>query len=386
MNYIHNHDDYATEPVRGLPATLPRGEFVLWQGAPAWRAFARQVFKTRIIASLLALGATTRIVLDLSTGTSLSVALGEAGVMLAFGAVGLSILYLLAWFVQKTTVYTITNKRIVMRIGVAIQKTFNVPFAALAGAALKHYPNGTGNLSAALKPGTSIAYMIMWPHVRPWKMAQTEPTLRAIPQAENVARLLTDAFTSYVETNEALERSSVKASASPEEALKTSKHASRPDPRETDPHYIPKPMVIMAASLAIVTVIAVGIAQYGGIGTSQRPADAAIAFSQDLLFADQADGSITIVDSSNGELVSVIAPGSDGLLRGTLRSLGGTRAASDIDLTAPFQLQMHADDGVYLADALTGRLIRLESFGPLSTGAAADLMNLANAGAATAAQ
>jgi hypothetical protein len=60
LNYIHNHDDYATEPVRGLPATLPRGEFVLWQGTPSWRAFARQVFHTRAIAILVAMAALAR--------------------------------------------------------------------------------------------------------------------------------------------------------------------------------------------------------------------------------------------------------------------------------------------------------------------------------------
>ena len=38
------HDDFATEPVPGLPGHLPPGEVVLWQGRPdAWR-LAREAF------------------------------------------------------------------------------------------------------------------------------------------------------------------------------------------------------------------------------------------------------------------------------------------------------------------------------------------------------
>jgi hypothetical protein len=30
------HDDFAFEPVRGLPERPPLGEEILWQGAPSW--------------------------------------------------------------------------------------------------------------------------------------------------------------------------------------------------------------------------------------------------------------------------------------------------------------------------------------------------------------
>ena len=41
---MENHDDFAFEPVRGLPAELPRGERLIWQGAPDWRLLAIQAF------------------------------------------------------------------------------------------------------------------------------------------------------------------------------------------------------------------------------------------------------------------------------------------------------------------------------------------------------
>lgn len=387
MNYIHNHDDYATEPVRGLPATLPRGEFVLWQGAPTWRAFARQVFKTRIIAGLLLAGAAARIGFSLSAGSTLGIALGEAGIIVGFGLAGLAILCLLAWLVQKTTVYTITNKRIVMRIGVAIQKTFNVPFAAIDGAALRQFSDGTGSLSAMLKPGVSIAYLIMWPHVRPWKLGSTQPTLRSIPDAHNVARLLTDAYTSHVQADEALQRSGLVAQAQDADAAPAQieeTDTTAPDPRKTDPHYIPKPLVLMAASLALITVIAVGVAQLAGLSTDQRPADAEILLSQDISFIALPGSQISVTNSDTGEQLTLLRAGTDGLLRSAVRGLEGSRVSGGLDVAAPYQLQLFEGDGVYLSDALTGRSIRLESFGPIETGATADLLRLGRTGSVAA--
>jgi hypothetical protein len=34
---------------------------------------------------------------------------------------------------------------------------------------------------------------MMWPHLRPWRFARTQPALRAIPEAAKVARLISEA-------------------------------------------------------------------------------------------------------------------------------------------------------------------------------------------------
>jgi putative photosynthetic complex assembly protein len=381
LNYIHNHDDYATEPVRGLPATLPRGEFVLWQGTPSWRAFARQVFHTRAIAILVAMAALARAAFSMSGGASLGTALGEASVIVVFGLAGIAILMLLAWFVQKTTVYTITNKRLVMRVGVALQKTFNIPFAVVEGAALRANTNDVGSLSLQLKPDVSLAYLILWPHVRPWRMRQTEPTLRAIPQASSVAKLLTDAFTSHVQTTEALERSGANvAPLSVDSAAQ--KVATDPDVDEAkayDPHHIPRPLVMMAAGAALLTVLVVAFAQWTGSGDLRANAGLP-EFSQEIQFLPLEGDRIAVQNVADGSLITTVEAGTDGLLRGALRGLGMSRNHSDLDLAAPYQLQRFAEDGVYLSDALTGRSIRLDSFGPLETGATADLLRYGHSG------
>ena len=43
-----NEHDY--EPIPGLPAPLPEGETILWQGAPRWESFARRAMRVRLVA------------------------------------------------------------------------------------------------------------------------------------------------------------------------------------------------------------------------------------------------------------------------------------------------------------------------------------------------
>lgn len=382
MNYIHNHDDYAVEPVRGLPAALPRGEFVLWQGAPAWQVFARQVFHTRLIALLVVLAAIIRMGTTTYQGGNLGIAAGEAGVILAFGFVGLSILWLMAWLVQKTTVYTITNKRIVMRIGVAIQKTFNVPFAVIDAAALRTHgadSNGEGNgtISVSLKPGVSLAYLVLWPHARPWKMGHTQPSLRAIPDAGRVARLLQDAFTSHAQAGAVLKPASAQAHTASSLASQDNL-AETQNPADTSAkaaHYIPGRQVLMVAMLAIATVFFVGIWQWAGIGDAPR-GQGELTFEQAITFDALPGDRIAVINADTGQTITTIERGTDGLLRSALRGLNRSRSLSSLDLATPYVLQRYSVDGLYMTDALTDRSIRLQSFGPVDSGALADLLAL----------
>jgi hypothetical protein len=48
-----SHDDFAFEPVPGLPAPLPKGERILWQGSPRWQSLARTAYYVNIVARCL---------------------------------------------------------------------------------------------------------------------------------------------------------------------------------------------------------------------------------------------------------------------------------------------------------------------------------------------
>lgn len=184
---VREHDD---EPVRGLPAPLPPGEAMLWQGAPEWRTLARTAFHTRTVAlyfAVLIVLAAAGVALGQATMTGLIATIAAAGL-------GLGLLHLLAWATARSTVYTLTSRRIVIRSGVALPTCINLPFSMIGTARIALRPDGTGDLPLALAGGGKLAYTHLWPHARPWKIRQPEPMLRALPDAARVGAAVADAM------------------------------------------------------------------------------------------------------------------------------------------------------------------------------------------------
>lgn len=189
-----SHDDFAFEPVRGLPQTLPAGERLIWQGSPDWRGVAQRVFHARKIGLYFVLLALWQLGMRLTGQETWTAAVMGMLESLLLGCVALAILTGLAWQTARTTVYTITSRRVVMRFGIALPMTINVPYCTIESAALKLNADGTGEISLALAPDYRFAYLILWPHVRPWRFGRTQPTFRALPAAASVAVTLSRAL------------------------------------------------------------------------------------------------------------------------------------------------------------------------------------------------
>lgn len=183
-------NEHEFEPVRGLPEVLPPGEQLLWQGAPRWQSLAIGAFHARKVGLYFAALIVIDAVASLVTGRpATAVAISAAGlVVLALAAVGL--LALLAWLTARSTVYSITTRRLVMRFGVALPMSINLPFSVIESASMRTRRDGTSDLPLALMPGSRIGYLITWPHVRPWQFSRPQPMLRAVPDGERVAALL----------------------------------------------------------------------------------------------------------------------------------------------------------------------------------------------------
>ncbi len=178
--------EYDVEPVRGLPGDLPQGERILWQGSPdAWR-ISVHAYHFRKVAIYFALLAGWGAVGALR-GTN-----GWTGTLmtLAIGAIGLSVIGLIAWGASRTTVYTLTNKRIVLRFGIALPKCVNLPLGTIAAADLAMQGKGIGDIALRLTEQQRLGWMQLWPHARPWALTEVQPMLRSISEAENVAGLL----------------------------------------------------------------------------------------------------------------------------------------------------------------------------------------------------
>lgn len=187
-----HHDDFKFEPIRGLPEALPEGEHILWQGSPhpvrlAWEALALPW----IIAYFTVL-AIWRVGVS-STELPFGEAIGHGVPFLVIGALACLILLGIAWIQSKATVYTLTNKRVAMRIGAALTMTLNLPYVQIENAAVDIRKGGTGTIAFLLPSDTRFSYMMTWPSVRPWFMTRTQPALRCIPNVKKVAEIFADA-------------------------------------------------------------------------------------------------------------------------------------------------------------------------------------------------
>jgi hypothetical protein len=161
---------------------------------------ALRAFHVRQVAIYFALLAAWRIASDISVGTS---ALTTATVLLwlllpCAGACG--VLAFLAWLSSRTTYYIITGRRVIIQFGVALPITLNIPFSTIGSAALRSYADGSGDIPLTVTGDDRVAYLMLWPHVRPWRVKRTEPMLRSVEDAKSVSEILARAVVAAANT------------------------------------------------------------------------------------------------------------------------------------------------------------------------------------------
>lgn len=193
VNVLAPAHEHEFEAAPGLPEALPTDEVQLWQGSPDALLLARQAL--HVDALLVYFGALLawRGLGSAYDGASLGQTLMAMAGMLPLIALALSLLGGIAWLMARTTVYTLTNKRVVMRVGVVLSITFNLPYAQIASAGWR--PRGQGGDIVLSLAGTDrIAYLHLWPHVRPWQLKRTQPMLRGLSNAQAIAQMLAAAL------------------------------------------------------------------------------------------------------------------------------------------------------------------------------------------------
>ena len=190
---MENHDDFDFEDSPGIPAPLPEGEHILWQGSPDRWEIAKSAFHIRKIALYFALILIIQMTSILLTGNDSPGASLPMTLMLSIA--GLGILGTLAWLTARVTIYTITNKRVLIRFGIALQITINLPFAQISAADVRVGKNGFGDLPLTLKDSRRVNYLVLWPHVRPWNFSRPQPMLRSIANVQHVAAIISEVAT-----------------------------------------------------------------------------------------------------------------------------------------------------------------------------------------------
>jgi len=172
-----------------LPADIPPGERVLWFGRPEPTSLWRRAYRADLVGAWFVLMTIWNFA-SLAASDGALAGLVSALRTLGFGAAALGILVALAWLSARTTLYVVTERRIVIKTGMALPLFINVPFKQISSANLRAFADGTGEVTVGLTEKQRIPYLALWPSARPLRFTRTEPALRCIAGAREVADTL----------------------------------------------------------------------------------------------------------------------------------------------------------------------------------------------------
>ncbi|MEO0730515.1 MAG: photosynthetic complex putative assembly protein PuhB, partial [Pseudomonadota bacterium] len=178
---FNNEDDFSFETPEGLPEAPPEGERILWTGMPSARDLGVRMFAVKWIAAFAIVLAVSSFFSPLHANATLIQHAMIATSLLAAGALAIGFALFWGWLVAINTRYTITNERVVIRHGVTMPMSINVPFAKIATASSKVRRDGSGDVSVALLDGNRVSWFAIYPHNRSWTWQGTQPAFRSIP-------------------------------------------------------------------------------------------------------------------------------------------------------------------------------------------------------------
>jgi hypothetical protein len=179
----------------GLPGPLPAGESVLWQGRPRAASLALHAFRLRAIAIYFAALVAWSFGSAVSDGHSLATAATYAVWPAAAGLVTAALVLAYAYATARTSFYAITTKRLVLRTGIALPLTVNLPIRFVDSVQRRAFADGSGDLLIGLAPTARIAYLAAWPHVRFLHPLRPRPALRGLDEPQAAADALVIALT-----------------------------------------------------------------------------------------------------------------------------------------------------------------------------------------------
>lgn len=190
MSGLATPTEYEWEPIRGLPARPPANETVLWQGSPHWQSLAVRAFHVRKVAIYFGVLLAWRAAAAHADGEALGSAATALLLLAGLATAAVVVLALLAWLYARTTVFTVTSRRVVMRFGVALPMALNIPFRIVEAAGVKLHADGTGDIPLRLTGPDRASYLHLWPFARAWRVARPEPCLRCVPDGARAAEIL----------------------------------------------------------------------------------------------------------------------------------------------------------------------------------------------------
>lgn len=146
---------------------------------------------------------------------------------------------------------------------------------------------------------------------------------------------------------------------------------------------VPRGLLLGAGALVVLTLVSTAGSRLAGTGPLPSPATAAApAAVRELRFEDRPDGAVAVYEAESGRVVDVVAPGTNGFVRGVMRGFARERRSHEVGAAPPFRLTLWEAGNLSLEDPTTGRRVELDAFGPTNRQAFERFLT-ANAGAAS---
>lgn len=138
---------------------------------------------------------------------------------------------------------------------------------------------------------------------------------------------------------------------------------------------LPRPVIIGAIALIALSVAAAGLGLEAR-RTARPDAAPGVAEIRAILFVDREDGGVEVIEAGQAAPLAVLAPGTNGFVRGALRGLVRERKRRLVGPEEPFHLVRRTDGRLVLEDRATSASIDLGAFGPSNLEPFVSLMNL----------
>ena len=168
---------------------IPEGESILWKGKPSFWGFSWYFFGLKLLAFYL-------IILSVVFAARLTVTDFFTAFVVDFlpfllsGILTSIILMALAKIQSQSSVYIITENRVIIKSGAALSFLISMPFKKIKAVNLQKRKGSLGTISFELNSGKRVPYISCWPSVRPWRFKKTEPAFSCIENVDEVATIL----------------------------------------------------------------------------------------------------------------------------------------------------------------------------------------------------
>jgi len=163
-------------------------EDVIWRGKPEPFRHAASAFHTNSVVLYFAALAVIGFAMD---------GLGSAVTLVVMGLAAMAILLALGIYSARNSAYILTNHRLMILTGLAVEKRVSIPLKRIASANLRTRSKGYGDILLELNGDHRLSYLLLWPHARSFRVWKPQPLLRAVPEAATIAAQLAEACAEF---------------------------------------------------------------------------------------------------------------------------------------------------------------------------------------------